>query len=127
MEKLDYRTLVQRIIQSHSSEVDGMVQSDEVEEQLIFDVERDRYLLMVVGWWGERREYSSLIHVDIKGDKIWIQSDGTEVGIANELIEAGVLERDIVLGFKSPFKRQLMSEDRVLVTSDREAISESSV
>ncbi len=33
---------------------------------------------------------------------IWIQSDGTEVGVANELVEAGVPQKDIVLGFKSP-------------------------
>jgi hypothetical protein len=38
--------------------------------------------------------------------KIWIQSDGTEIGVANELVEAGVPQQDIVLAFKSPFKRQ---------------------
>jgi len=37
---------------------------------------------------------------------MWIQSDGTEVGVANELVEAGVPQPDIVLAFKSPFKRQ---------------------
>ena len=105
MEMLDYRILVQRAIESHCSESDDRFQTEEVEEQLIFDVQRDRYLMMLVGWEGERREYSSLIHVEIKDGKIWIQSDGTEVGIANELIEAGVPEGDIVLGFKSSFKR----------------------
>jgi len=50
--------------------------------------------------------YGSLIHIDIKGDKIWIQSDGTEVGVANELVEAGVPQQGIVLGLKSPFNRQ---------------------
>lgn len=63
---------------------------------------------MLVGWYGEQREYESLIHIDIKEGKIWIQSDGTEVGVANELIESGVPSQDIILGFKSPFKRQLM-------------------
>ena len=37
-----------------------------------------------VGWRGERRVYGCVIHIDIKEDKIWIQRDGTEVGIANE-------------------------------------------
>ncbi|HEX7447902.1 MAG TPA: element excision factor XisI family protein [Pirellulales bacterium] len=30
------------------------------------------------------------IHVDIRGGKIWIQHDGTEDGIADRLVEAGV-------------------------------------
>ncbi|MEA5566929.1 element excision factor XisI family protein [Anabaena sp. UHCC 0399] len=45
-------------------------------------------------------------HVDIKNDKIWIQRDGTKIGIANELIAAGVPKEDIVLGFHAPYKRQ---------------------
>ena len=51
-------------------------------------------------------EETTGIHIDIKDNKIWIQSDGTEVGVANELVEAGVPRQNIVLGFKSPFKRQ---------------------
>ncbi len=33
--------------------------------------------------------------------KIWIQRDGIEEGIATELLEAGILKEQIVLGFKS--------------------------
>jgi hypothetical protein len=117
MEILDYRTLVQRVIKSHCSEAGEQFQPDEVEEQLIFDADRDRYLMMLVGWDGERREYESLIHVEIKDGKIWIQSDGTAIGIANELIEAGVPEGDIVLGFKSPLKRKLLDRKAIDVLS----------
>ncbi|HDN27464.1 MAG TPA: hypothetical protein ENG03_10300 [Thioploca sp.] len=31
-----------------------------------------------------------VLHIDIKDGKIWIQHDGIEVGIANELIALGV-------------------------------------
>jgi len=102
MEKLNYREVVQKILKSHTFNVGY----GEIESQIIFDVERAHYLVMLVGWSSGRREYSSLIHIDIKGDKIWIQSDGTEVGVAEELVEAGVPPHDILLGFKSPFKRQ---------------------
>ena len=47
-----------------------------------------------------------IIHVDIKDNKIWIQRDGTEIGIANELIAAGVPKEDIVLGFYAAYKRE---------------------
>jgi len=84
----------------------AQLQDAETEVQLILDRERHHYLLMLVGWHKQRREYGSLIPIDIKDEKIWIQSDGTEVGVANELVEAGVPQQDIVLAFKFPFKRQ---------------------
>ncbi len=107
MEKLKYRELVQKILMAHTERVlNGECSNRETALQTIFDVERDHYLVMVVGWHSGRRDYGSLIHVDIKDDKIWIQSDGTEVGVASELVEAGIPSHDIVLGYKSPFKRQ---------------------
>ncbi|MDI9640688.1 XisI protein [Geitlerinema calcuttense] len=102
METLSYRQVIQDLLQARAMNHS----EDGVEVELIFDRERDRYLVMLVGWHNQRREYSSLIHIDIKDSKIWVQSDGTETGIANELVKAGIPKQDIVLGYKSPFKRQ---------------------
>lgn len=71
---------------------------------MIFDTEHDHYLLMRVGWHEKDRKYSCLLHVDIKHDKIWVQQDGTEDGIANKLVELGVPKQDIVLAFHAPYK-----------------------
>ena len=38
--------------------------------------------------------------------KLWVQRDGTEHGIANDLINAGVPKTQIVLGFRSPESRK---------------------
>jgi hypothetical protein len=78
----------------------------EVEAEAIFDTQRDRYQVVHVGWSNKRRVYVCVLHLDIKDGKIWIQHDGTEGGIALELVERGVPKHDIVLGFHSPFKRQ---------------------
>ncbi len=78
----------------------------ELETELIFDTERDHYQVVHVGWSNKRRVYGCVLHVDIKNGKIWIQHDGTEGGIADELVDRGVPKHDIVLGFHSPFKRQ---------------------
>ena len=43
-----------------------------------------------------------MIHVELIKDKIWIQYDGTEEGIATDLLEAGVPKEHIVLGFRPP-------------------------
>lgn len=48
-----------------------------------------------------------MIHLDLKNEKIWIQHNTTEVDIALELIEMGVLKSDIVIGFDTPKMRQL--------------------
>lgn len=71
---------------------------------MIFDAEHDHYLLITVGWHEKDRRYGCLLHVDIKDEKIWIQQDGTEEGIANTLVELGVPKQDIILAFHAPYK-----------------------
>ena len=104
MAKIDqYRQLVQQILQEYSE----IKSSDEaVEAEVIFDLVHDRYQVVHVGWSKERRIYGCVLHLDITNEKIWIQHDGTEGGIANELIDRGIPKHDIVLAFHSPFKRQ---------------------
>jgi hypothetical protein len=75
--------------------------------QTIFDREGNHYLLMFVGWEGIRRVHGCLVHVDIIDNKFWIQRDGTEQGIAGELIEAGVPKSRIVLAFRSLEMRKM--------------------
>jgi hypothetical protein len=73
-----------------------------IQAQTIFDTEHDHYQLVRVGWRDSKRIYGTVLHVDIIDGKIWIQQDGTEIGIANELVELGVPKHDIVLGFDPP-------------------------
>jgi hypothetical protein len=42
------------------------------------------------------------VHIDIRNGKVWIQQDGTEDGIAEALVEAGIPRDHIVLAFKPP-------------------------
>ncbi len=46
------------------------------------------------------------MHLDIKDGKIWIQYDGTEIGVADELVKLGIPKEDIVLAFHEPLLRQ---------------------
>jgi hypothetical protein len=79
----------------------------EVETETIFDDAKGHYELMHVGWIGRRRIHSCLLHVDIRDGKIWIQRGGTEGGIANDLVEAGIPRDQIVLAFHHPETRKL--------------------
>ena len=104
MDKLErYRQIIQEILTEHSQIKPAY---GEIQMKLMFDVERERYQLFRTGWLDERRVYGTLIHIDIEDGKIWIQYDGTEVGVANELIEKGIPKTDIVLAYHFPFMRQ---------------------
>ncbi|MEQ8539427.1 MAG: XisI protein [Coleofasciculus sp. D1-CHI-01] len=78
----------------------------EIQNEAVFDRETNRYLIVSVGWGNDRRIHGCLIHVDIIDGKVWIQRDGTEDGIANELVQAGIPKDYIVLGFHEPSVRQ---------------------
>ncbi len=104
MDKLtQYRQAIQAILTEHSQIKPAY---GEIQMKLLFDVEHDRYQLLRTGWQDERRVYGTLIHMDLEDNKIWIQYDGTEVGVANELTDRGIPKDDIVLAYHSPFMRQ---------------------
>jgi hypothetical protein len=98
-----YQQLIQELLQAYS---DIKASNEEVEAEVIFDLVHNRYQVVHIGWSNKRRIYGCILHLDIKNEKIWIQHDGTEGGIANELVKRGVPKSDIVLAFHSPFKRQ---------------------
>ena len=102
MEGMNYSTIVQTVLQRHTANH----LSEGTEQQLVFDVSRDRYLLMHLGWEHKKWVHACLVHIQIENSKIWIQRDFTEVGIANELVEFGVAKTNIVLGFEPPFIRK---------------------
>jgi XisI protein len=72
-----------------------------VEAVLIIDAERRHFLLMYIGWEGARRDHHVAVHVEIRGDKVWLQCDNTDLGVAEDLVAAGVPRDAIVLGFRA--------------------------
>jgi hypothetical protein len=78
----------------------------DLQKKAVFDDDRNVYLVLVYGWEAVRRLHGCLAHLEIIGDKIWIQEDGTEYGIATDLVAAGVPKDRIVLGFKTPRTRR---------------------
>lgn len=104
MAKLEqYRETIQKLLEEYAAFGRG---DRQVEIELIFDSTRDHYQIVHVGWQGDRRVYGCILHLDIKDGKIWLQHNGTENDIAQELVDMGVPKSDIVIGFHSAFKRQ---------------------
>jgi XisI protein len=97
MDKLKrYREIVRRLIEEYASYKPA---NGQIETEAIVDREGNHYEVMHIGWDGVRRVHGAVIHIDIHGDKVWIQYDGTNRPVAEELLAAGIPREDIVLAF----------------------------
>jgi XisI protein len=104
MDKLEqYRQIIQSVLSEY---VKVPVANGEIESQLVFDMERDHYQVMDIGWDGYRRVHGCVLHLDIKEDKVWVQHNATEMRIGHELMAMGIPKGDIVLGFQAPYARE---------------------
>ncbi len=84
-----------------------LVGNPKINAETIFAPETDHYQLVYVGWpTNAKRVYGIAPHADIIDGKIWIQPDGTEAGLANQLVELGVPQADIIWRFNSPIMEQ---------------------
>ena len=100
MDRLDtYRQIIRSVLKPYTQVAYANVK---VQNRQVFDREKDRYLILSEGWERQTHLHSCLIHVEIINDRVWIQLDNTEDGIAAELIVAGIPKQDIVLGFHEP-------------------------
>jgi hypothetical protein len=99
-----YRQIVRQLIAEYARYKPSHGQID---PEVVIDPERDHYELLHVGWDDQRRVHGAVLHIDIIGGKVWIQHDGTEDGVAEELVEAGIPRQDIVLGFRPADVRPL--------------------
>lgn len=105
MDKISlYRQHIQELLTERANR---RRKSDPVVSETIFDTVRDRYQLVNVGWKdSSTRIYGCVLHLDIIDGKIWVQHDGTEEAIANQLVERGVPKQEIVLAYHAPHVRQ---------------------
>lgn len=101
-----YRAAVRKVLEAYAAYAYG-ASADNIQAELIFDEAQDHYEVMRFGWEGPRRVHGAVLHVDIRDGKVWIQHDGTEDSIAEELVAAGVPRDKIVLAYKSPDLRLL--------------------
>lgn len=102
--RLKYQDIIKNILQKQANYRATL--NDGYNCQVLFDDERGQYLILDIGWNDDKYLHATPIHLSIIGDKVWIQYDDTEEGIASELTEAGVPKENIVLGFRHPRVRQ---------------------
>jgi hypothetical protein len=100
MEKVNrYRQIVRSLVEGYA----GRSPSDgQVDTYPVIDPVGDHYLAVQTGWDQRRRVQRAFLHLDIIDGKVWVQFNGTDQRIAEELVRSGIPKEDIVLGEKSP-------------------------
>jgi hypothetical protein len=95
----EYRRIVRDLIREYARVRPSV---GDVQAEVILDESNDHYELVHSGWNDIYRIHGSLLHIDIRDGKVWIQHDGTEDGVAEELVAAGIPRDHIVLAYKHP-------------------------
>lgn len=94
-----YRDVGQRLIEEYASYKPAY---GDIRTEAVIDRERDHYEVVQMGWDDGRRLHGSVIHIDIRDGKVWIEYNGTDALIGEEMVAAGIPRQDIVLGFYPP-------------------------
>lgn len=104
MDKIEnFRKIIQELLAEYAA---IPISNGQIESYTAFDTAKDHYQVINIGWDGYRRVYGCVLHLDIKGDKIWVQHNMTEISIGHKLVDRGISKDDIVLGFQDPQMRQ---------------------
>jgi hypothetical protein len=96
-----YREIVKRLLR-HWEAIARPSLPEGIEVTCLFDDETGQYALMSVGWMQGERISGNILLIRIKNGAIWVEEDGTDSPIADELVAACVSRKSIVLGFQPP-------------------------
>ncbi|EAW33554.1 XisI protein [Lyngbya sp. PCC 8106] len=99
-----YRQIIQTVVKRHAEYIPS---HGKIETLPLCDTIKDNYLLIDLGWDRTGRVHAVVFHLRIHNQKIWVEYDGTEEGITQELLDLGIPKEDIVLGFYRPEYREL--------------------
>ncbi|MEM7535840.1 MAG: XisI protein [Chloroflexota bacterium] len=98
-----YRQIIKQILMRYAEQISN---HGTIATRPAFDDARNDYLLLDIGWDITGRVYSVFLYLYIQSNKIWIEVDGTEEGVAQDLLDANVSNDDIVLGLYRPRLRE---------------------
>jgi hypothetical protein len=99
-----YREIARNVLKEYTK---YKVSHGDISTEGIADPEKDHYSVLHVGWDRGRRIHGLALHFDIIDNKFWIQYDGMDYPVVEELEAAGVPKEDIVLAFHEPEIRKL--------------------
>jgi hypothetical protein len=101
-----YRTILKEVLKAYAAdELNQKRIPDEMQTRIIIDTENDHYQVLYAGWHNDRQIFSVVFHFDIIDGKIWVQRNGSDYDIIEDIEQKGVPKSDIVLAFHAPTMR----------------------
>ena len=98
-----YRNAVKQVLREINAYVSG---APDFTTELVLDDVNGHYEMLNIGWQNNHRIHNSVIHIDIRDEKVYVEHDGTDLEVVKELLTAGIPAKHIVLGFHPPQHRQ---------------------
>lgn len=95
--KLDYPTILINFLSEYAALTP--INFPNATNQVVTDPENGHYLLVRLGWQDDRYHYNTVFHFDLKGNKVIVRRNQTDLDIVEELGAYGILEDDIQLAF----------------------------
>ncbi len=118
----NYAAIVRQVLQ----EIAALSPATEtLRTELVCDETQGHYHLGEIGWEANQRIDAMLIHIDILEGKVWLQYNGTDLRVAEELVRAGIPRDHIVLGFQPPQVHRLRRRLSILLRAARQAKAKS--
>jgi XisI protein len=96
------QTQMREIIMDVLSELAQAQPLGDLRLETLFDTERDRYQVMVLGWLDGEPFHDCLAYVTLRNQKVSIEIDTSDFGLTDALVKAGVSEADLTFGFSMP-------------------------
>ena len=78
---------------------------EDIEFIAVEDTNSNHFQIIAMGWEKYKRTFNLLFHLDIIGDKKWVQKDKMEYSIAERLVEKGISKKEIVLAYFPDYHR----------------------
>jgi hypothetical protein len=84
-----------------------------IDSEIICDLQSGNVLLVGVGWRKEERIHNMYFHARVRQGKIWIEWDGIDPSIIEELLQRGIPRDIMVFGFLHPSIRSAVEPDTI--------------
>lgn len=79
----------------------------DIESWVIADRESGHFQLLQAGWQDYQYVFTVVFHFHLRDGKVWFMRNITEREVVDVLMERGIAQEDIVLGFRHPQGRAM--------------------
>ncbi len=98
-----YREIIKQAMRSLAEYIP---EEEGIRTEITLDDANGHYQVLQIGWKDRRRIHGTLFHVDLINGKVYLEHDGTDLALVDDLLDAGIPKHDIVMGFHPPNQRQ---------------------